>query len=722
MIICADRISDFIRIFARKRDFLDTKPTWHDILRRRLFPILGAAAVFIISLAVLYAGENVGLSDNGDFRRVLLTNNIEYADEIDHYYLFKQDYVMKLNNADTLPGAMYEAWQINEEEEIYSSPQFLIIKISKELNVIANAVTGKPLNEYNIAYLAILYIFMLSVAAGIIFTFFADSKLRVQAAVFVLFIFIFCDAGYLLYFNSFYGEPLQYTSLMLLIACGMLIYKRPSVVKAIIFFIALYFFAGTKLANIPYSVIMAALSFVMVIMRKDIKYKAGVIVSALLCMAAIISLYATIPQWMDRDTTYQSVFLGVVKDSDTPEQDLIELGTSPEYAALAGTHAYMEESEYAIDIHTPEFERNFYDKVSKLDIAWFYVKHPSRLFWELCHSIENSAYIRPPVVGNSDSVKMEFTDKFSGWSHLRVKLKFLYAPWVIFSVFLIITAYMIFLNIFYIYNHKIETPQRRYMIMALDILLAGLWINLVLPVLCNGEGDLAKHMFLFTNCVDILFAVGIAAIAVLPLKRLIISVAALAVFTGLFHINLPKGTVTLGTYENVPIKWEVYDRLDDNTYLLITKDCVDYLPYDSYRNNWCASNIRSWLNEEFLEGFTDAEKEMILPTRNRELLTFADRRFAEGGNHAHYWNFTRTLAADMADTAYYCYNDDYVFLPTIDMMKTISADEPFWIMCPYTSNTSMNRYMSEDGFVLHTEVTNIRGVRPVIRVNEEDLR
>ncbi len=81
---------------------------------------------------------------------------------------------------------------------------------------------------------------------GNIYVFFADEPRKMQIAVFLIFIFIFCDAGYLLYFNSLYGEPLQYVSLMILIALGLLIYKRPTIPKIACFFVALYFFRRFK--------------------------------------------------------------------------------------------------------------------------------------------------------------------------------------------------------------------------------------------------------------------------------------------------------------------------------------------------------------------------------------------------------------------------------------------------------------------------------------------
>lgn len=708
--------------FQGKSGYLNRKRKEHrivGIIKGRIIPILGALIVFFVSMSVLYYGDNVGLSDNGDFRRVLLTNNIDYADSTDHYYLFKQDYVMDLKGADNVFKAMYEAWQSNEEEEIYSSPHFLIIKLSKELNVIANAVTGRELTDYNIAYMAVLYIFMLSIAAWVIFTFFDDAKIRVQISVFLLFIFMFCDAGYLLYFNSFYGEPLQYTALMMLVAFGMLIYKRPTVPKAIGFFISLYFFAGAKLANIPYSLIVATLAILIVIMRKDALFKLGVIASALVCIISIAGLYSSIPDWMNKDTTYQAVFFGIAKESDDPAADLRELGVDEKYVVLANTNAYMEKDEYPIDISSEEFERDFYDVVSKTDIAGFYLRHPIRLLNELCKAIENSAYIRPPAVGNSQTVPMELTDKRSEWSHMRTALKFLYEPWVILAAFICITAYMIFMNIFYIHNHKIESPERKYMICALDILILGLWINLALPILCNGEADLAKHMFLFTNCIDILFFVCLISIVTAPFRRLVGAVTALAVFTGLFYIRLPRPTIEFGRLNGEPIVWQIAERYNDGTMLLVSRDCVGVMPFDESSNDWESSDIREWLNGGFLDEFTAAERSRIIHVRNEVVLPYSIRDRAVAGDHSHYWNFTRESVADLSKTAYHYYPEDDVFLPTLDMMEDIDVPESYWILCPYTGNDYMQRFMNSDGFILHTDVRNEKGVRAVIRCTQE---
>lgn len=681
-------------------------------------PFLGALAVFFMCIAVLYGGENVGLSDNGDFRRVMLTNNIEYKDDTDRYYRFTQEYKMDLGDADGFFSAAFEAWKTSNDE-LYSSPQFLMIKLSKELNVIANAVSGRDLSDYNIFYMAVMYSLMLAVASFAIFTFFADVKLRIRLPMFLLFVFMFCDAGYLLYFNSFYGEALQFTALMMLIGFGMLIYKSPSLPKVIGFFVSLYFFAGSKLANIPFSLIAALLAVLMVIMRRDIKFKLGVILSATVCIMLTVGLLSSIPDWMSRDTTYQAVFYGILRESDDPEADLAELGVDEKYAVLANTTMYMEDDEYPLDMHSEEFERDFYEKVSKLDIAGFYLRHSIRLIGELSMAIENSAYIRPPGLGNMSDESMVFTEKWSGWSHLRTSLKFLYEPWVVFAAFIILTAYMVFINIFYIYNHRIESPERKYMICALDVLIFGLWINLALPVLTNGAADIAKHMFLFVNCVDILFFVCVMGIMTLPFKKMCGCVTAAAVLTGLFYVRIPPRKTEFGRLNGEPIKWQIAERYEDGSMLLVSDECVGRMPFDEGTNDWETSELREWLNGGFLDEFTDAEKSRIMDTENSVILPYSQKDRAEAGDHAHYWNYTRSMAAEKSGTAYHYYLDDRVFIPTIDMAAELDAPDGYWVMCPYCGNEQMERFVNDDGFVLHADVRNEKGVRAVIRLSGE---
>lgn len=684
----------------------------------RIYPLAGALLVFILSFLVLYGGDKpVGLSDNGDFRRVLLSNNLEYADENDYYYLFKQDYKMKVEGESTLAKAV-SVLKTNKESDIYSSPHFIFIKLSKLLNLVDNLRCHRDETSYNIAWLALLYIILHSLAAWGIFTFFADRGFHLKIAVLVMYLLVFCDAGYLLYFNSFYGEPLQYVSLMMLLSVGLMIYKNPTIPKAVYFYISLYFFAGSKLANVPYSIIISLMAAVIMILRRDRKFKKGVLISALISVLLMIQLYVSIPAWMQQDTTYQAVFFGIVKDSDTVEADLEELGVAPEYSALANTNAYMDESEYRIDKDSEDFKENFYERVSKADLVMFYINHPVRLFGKLCTAISNTAYIRPPNLGNLPDVKMTLTNRYSVWSRLRVMLKFMYSPIIIFAVFTLLSIYIILLDIFFIRRRRLEDPLKLYMMTGINVLILGLWINLILPMVANGEADLQKHMFLFIHCNDILFMTLVIGMFTMKKKNVIISCTAVSVVTASFYVKAPRRTVKFGTYDGKPVVWDIGAEYNDGSKLLVSKENITYMPFDSESNRWETSDVRKWLNRDFLAQFSAEETEKIIPVKNELILSADDKHLAADGDHTHFWNFTREQVGDLSETAYHYYLEDKVYLPTLDILDDIRVNGQSWILCPYAANGYMERYINSDGFVLHTDVENSRGVRAVIKIKE----
>ena len=109
-----------------------------------------------------------------------------------------------------------------------------------------------------------------------------------------------------------------------------------------------------------------------------------------------------------------------------------------------------------------------------------------------------------------------------------------------------------------------------------------------------------------------------------------------------------------------------------------------------------------------------------MPVTNSIILSYDYRKRSVAGDHAHYWNYTRGLADDLSKTAYHCYLEDKVFIPTLDMLEDIDVKGAYWVLCPYAGNSFMERYMNSDGFVLHTNVVNKKGVRAVIKYSTEN--
>ena len=380
----------------------------------------------------------------------------------------------------------------------------------------------------------------------------------------------------------------------------------------------------------------------------------------------------------------------------------------------------MDADEYPIDITTDEFKRDFYDKVSKMDVALFYLRHPIRFAKKVAFSIENASCLKPLNCGNSETVSMYYSNRYSIWSDLRVATKILYNPYIVPIIALIMTAYAVLIHMYLVRNKRQTNEKRIYLISALYVLMAGLWINMCLPVIGNGEADIMKHMFLFANCMDILFASIIIGIVNMQKRNRIVTISVLVVTVLLLQIEPPKKTVEFGSYNGKKIKWEIMNEYDDGTVEMVTKKCIDKLPFDYENNMWETSYIRNWLNSDFIKEFTLEELSALQSNRNEVMLTYNDRGLAVSGDHTHYWSATVGEVNDLSETAYKYYVDDIVYIPTLEMMKEIDVNGSYWILCPYGGNDRMQRYMTNDGFVLHTNVDNVQGVRAAVRVKLGD--
>lgn len=704
------------------------KTVWH------LLPFVTALLTVVLCMTVLYAGSNVGLSDNGDFRRVLAANYMDYADSTDNRYLFKDQYVMSVTGGSTMErlGSLFAT---SQDEVEYTSPHFAFIKLSKLLNYWSNCITGQPPETYSLWWLALLYSLLLGGAAYLLVHAFQKLSSRIIAG--LVFLLIFCDAGYILYFNSFYGEALQFVTLLLLAGLTLHLLKKPkNYLVLVLFYLTLYLFAGSKLANIPYAILAAQCSLVFLLPEKGVQFRA--VLSGCVCVtvAALVVLYTSIPAWMDYDTTYQSVFFGVLKSSQTPEQDLAELGLDPELAVLQNTHAYM--SEYPIDIHTDDFTAQFYAKTGKVGIALFYLRHPVRLAEKLEVAVQNSATIRPPYLGNSTETRMVQTERYSLWSNVRLASRLLYQPWFVLPFLLLCSLLM--LAVLCIQIRWRHTCSRRAIGAAVQLLLllGGIWIALAIPIIGNGEADLSKHMFLFIQLLDmaVWLLIGtllahvrqIARAVARHITRFAVCCAlVIAAGTGIsvyWNTATHSQTFTLGYYDGEPIVWEILCQNPDGSVTAVSKQPLTVRTFDNTglhgSNLWSESSLRDWLNGAFLDHFSQAERDRLLSMPHRVLLAEANASRSQGGNHPHYWTGVPQRAADLGDTAYAETVTDRVSLLSLEQYQQggfrRAAGTPYWLADPYTANGEMVRFADSHGLALYCDANQALGVRPVITV------
>lgn len=161
-------------------------------------------------------------------------------------------------------------------------------------------------------------------------------------------------------------------------------------------------------------------------------------------------------------------------------------------------------------------------------------------------------------------------------------------------------------------------------------------------------------------------------------------------------INLPEGLGIGDTFELVDTTWKILD-ITGVGYICLA-DSIEDMEFDSNSNNWENSNLRDYLNEEFLEKIAaEIGLENIVP-------------------------FERDLLSLDGQTEYgKC--EDKVSLLTVDEYRKYRSlianteDYWWWLVSPWS--TPCNDYkrsvtvVSSAGFISRDDCNYGRGVRPV---------
>ncbi|MDR1801631.1 MAG: DUF6273 domain-containing protein [Lachnospiraceae bacterium] len=125
--------------------------------------------------------------------------------------------------------------------------------------------------------------------------------------------------------------------------------------------------------------------------------------------------------------------------------------------------------------------------------------------------------------------------------------------------------------------------------------------------------------------------------------------------------------VTYGTYNDKPLKWRILAREGDKV-LLITNECLEHHKYHDEREEvtWEDSDVRAWLNDEFLNSFTDEEKKHILTTtlKNNDNPTYG----SNGGKDTK----DKVFLLSIDEAIKYFANDK-------DRIAKYTGDESWWI-------------------------------------------
>ena len=708
----------------------------------RFGPFLLAALAAVIMALVLFSGGGAGLSNNGDFGRVLSTNSLDYAESTGSFAY--EDTFRMVFQGDSAGEKLWNLLFNLDNTAAYPSIHLVFVRASLAGNLALNVLTGQSLDTYHIQVLGLIYLLCYAGLLLLLFRSFKLPSLWCDLLVKLAVLFVLCDEGYITYFNSLYSEPVQMLGLLAMAAFGLRLLSRRGSPgwNAGWYFLSCVVYGWSKFINLPAAALCALGMGAVLFLRAEKKYRKWLCGGAAACVAVLVAVYLSLPGWMDYETNYNAVFYGVLKDT-TPEQAeqyLSDLGLPDYMAEYANSNYYMDRVAPARE--SEQFRADF-SQVSKFDLLFFYLSHPGYYLEKLDVAMAHTGFIRPYYLSNLDSThpRLTFAGRFGGWSWLRSQLPV--NTWLAAGL---ITAAGCWALWQAAAGRKGAGRDKRSAALLVLTLLGAMAYQFLIPTVTNGEGDLAKHMFAFAQFIDLLLLLLLAWLgyrlsvpdrvrrpaAVLAGStagalglQLAVSAGSSLVRERLPHDGLEAGSyVQLGVWEGEPLLWQAVERQEDGSWLLLAAEAVDSRPFDRDgdlgSSRWSDSDLRAWLNGDFLtSAFDQSEQEMLVTGSHRVLLSIADRSLADSGFNDFFAFHVPAYSDRGMEEAVAMDCTDAVRLPDIGLMASLSragllSGPPCWMDTPYFNNGSMVRILGADGYFYMRDAADQWGVRPVV--------
>lgn len=693
-----------------------------------LFGVLALVLVFY----VLFAGQDVGLSNNGDFVRTMNACSLSFGDQVpSHIYVDTFRISLPHDSAwENVVSILFGTDGVRN----YPSLHVPVVRVSVVLNLVINKLTGLPMDTYHLQVLGVMYTLLYAAGIGLLLSQFKLRRLWLDLTVKFAALLVLCDIGYVAYFNSLYGEPLEHIAL---IYCAAMLVRilthQPTVWDGVWCALAAAAYGWAKFFNIPIAILLVLVMEGILLVRLG---KRQVLAFGGVALTLLLAVWAVVPSWMDIETNYNAVFYGILRDVDeeTAREYLSDLGLPQELSDYRDTNYYLDGLVESLE------ERGLRDEaesVTKLDLIRFYLTHPGRLWEQIQITALHCGMIRPYYLANHDGdfPLMTYSSRMSLWGTLRDALPF-DSLWGNLAVPVAFTALAIIIW------------RRRLNPLCLALLLLTLWGALayayLLPVMLNGEGDFSKHMFALIELLDLVLLACLAlALDRVERKGLegvlrpaIGGVLALALFlppiwgqispqwqSGRSHTQLEAGAyVSLGSYEGQPLTWLIAEE-DRGNYVLLCQDTLISLPFDEGGgNSWLDSSLRAWLNGDFLGGFTSAELTLLEAQNNTVLLPDSLRAQAQRGYLDFACSHIAVLSDRGYDRAFQTTVRDAVTLPDIDLIASLArsgqdiSGRDYWLETPYCPSDTLVRYAARDGHLYFGAAEVSRVVRPVLEI------
>lgn len=447
-----------------------------------------AAAAIGILIGLLFASPFVGMADNGDFLRVLMTAGLDYNPAAVSY-------------EDRFFGWANSVFAYEGLRGAYITSQLIPVYIARSFGWLYDQTL------FNVRFLGAVYSALLVSAVFLIVRSGRRHSLSAALMLAAGLLFVFLDVRYVAYFNSFFAEPVSLLFLLLTAATGLRLAQqdKPTTGAALLFFVCAFMLATAKLQNTPIGIVLALYGLRLLPLRWDRAWRRCVLwgCSTLFLLSAL--LYAFAPDGLKHINLYQTVFFGILNESPDVKGDLRDLGLPEKLAVNAGTNFFQTDA--PIQQEAPEMKADFYDRMSHGKVMLFYATHPQRLIGLLDRAAERGVQLKISYLGNYEKSEgkpaLALSDRYSGWSRLK-------AEFMPRSLWFVALFYLLYAAVCVVEWLRARSTAGR-MTAELMLLVAFVGVfSFVIPVVGDGLADLEKHLFLYNAASDMMLVAAAA--------------------------------------------------------------------------------------------------------------------------------------------------------------------------------------------------------------------
>ena len=447
------------------------------------------AILGIILFYTLFMNPIVGKCDNGDFARMYGQSGL-------------MDFAK--NPKDLYDGSVHRIYKINWLCFILPwAPNWVAGVLIAKISIFLYALFDITVSEtFNISMQAFVYCVMYLTAVFMILKYKKMTKMmKIASGIFIT--VFFTDINYIAYFNSFFGEAAVIVFMLLFIGTtlNLISKENPGKFDVVAFFICSGGFILAKTQELPLLVFMYLVYGAVYYYYKD-KRKITVIAVSIVTALSVL-MFVSINDFTNMNNMYQAVFMGILRDSKNPEQDLEDLGLDKNLAYLKDYGFYDDTN--PVDRTGEYLKSNFYSKMSSVKVLKYYLTHPDRMWEKMNVSAEHAYDFHEINKGNFEKGQYP-NNKIVNTVRYNLIKKY---PGIHRNIYIYLTFSAIYFVICLWYLIKYKKKETKILALMCIFLLASGSSQSILPIIGSGQADFGKHLFLLNLSYDVMIGVAI---------------------------------------------------------------------------------------------------------------------------------------------------------------------------------------------------------------------